>query len=80
MKVGDMVSYDRSIWLYKNMHPTRKVGVVVAIHGMGLDDEGEPIDANVIQVQWCDGSNTIEWAACLMIAATGGEDESDAQA
>lgn len=75
MKVGDMVSYDRTIWLYKTMHPTRTIGVVVAISGLGVDYDGEEIDANVIQVHWCDGSTTIEWAACLILADPRDRDE-----
>jgi len=75
MKVGDLVSYDRTIWLYKDMHPQRTVGIVIAVNSWGIEDyDEEPIKENVIAVQWSDGSNTIEWAACLALVKPVDED------
>lgn len=70
MNIGDMVTYDRSVWLYKDMHPDRKFGVVTELRNWGLDDMGEPLEASIVLVRWCTGQSTLEWPTCLMKVET----------
>ena len=82
MKVGDLVTYDRSIWLYKDSYPQRTVGVITEVNNWAIEDyDDEPKEkGNIIAVQWCDGSNTIEWAACLKLVEKKGDKKQDAEA
>ena len=47
------------------MHPDRKFGVVTELRNWGLDDMGEPLEASIVLVQWCNGARTLEWPTCL---------------